>query len=185
MKSKALSKAVREEILDNIMENWTTNNPAPFNINEERQKTGDAIWKLFYGHLDYGNVPEDMFFRDTVVKYSVNGVCRFRALTESKPVLRQSTYSQAVFDDFDKEPKPYRDFEKLEKVYDKWLKEADDFKENITQILSSASSTKQLILLWPESEQFFPASLKVLPAATTLPALVTKNLNKALGITKG
>jgi len=182
MKSIRLNVEMRQDILTSMLEAWKKSNPAPYNLAEETSKIAETIWKNKYGKIDFSGIPTRMLRYSCSVQIQVNGTVKSYKLQESMPMEYQSYYNEAILKVYDKEPAFIAKYNEKVKENDKWNLSRSSFEDEIKQIIYSVNTTKQLVELWPEAEQYLPAYAADPSKGVNLPALKTSRLNAALGL---
>lgn len=183
VKSIRLSKQIRTDIKSAMIESWIKHNPAPCDIDQLRKKTGDILYEMSYPKLNVEGIPKDMLNTSHDIKIVIDGVVQCFSMTCSRPT-RGDRYRQIPNKHFKSTPRVIKDYEQAKHEYDAWIRTKNAFEEEITQILESVSTTKQLAELWPEAENYLPPYASDPSKGIKLPALKTSRLNASLGIKK-
>lgn len=182
MKSVKLNKTIKEDIINSMMSAWESNNPCKFDINKEEEKLGDLIWKRYYKQYNLEDIPKSMLRLDNTVVICINTNNYNYNMSKQMPVKKSNHWSQIPCKVFESKPAFIKEFEEKQKVHYKWASDKDTFKEEIEQIVNSVNTTKQLVELWPEAEQYIPPYANDPSKGITLPALKTSRLNELLGV---
>jgi hypothetical protein len=181
MKSIKMSRAIREQITYEMKSAWIKNNPAKFDMKKERKKVGDWVWNKAYGNVNFGDTPNELLNTQSSIYFFVGSECHNFIMSELKASVRKG-YDSSPDKTFDKNPRILNSFLDKRSKHDDWLKEKSSFVEQINQIVNSVNTTKQLVEIWPEAEQYLPAYANDPSKGINLPALKTSMLNAALGI---
>jgi hypothetical protein len=181
MKSIRLSNDIRDNIILAMVAACKKNNPEPYDLKKERECVGETLWNDLYGHLSFNKIPDTMLRIHKVVKISIRDKVSQWPLTISRPVKAED-FSKSVDAVYDEAPGFILDYWDMAKAWDKWDKALTEFQCEITQIIYSVNTTKQLVDLWPEAEDYLPAFANDPSKGINLPALKTSRLNEALGI---
>ena len=182
MKSVKLSKLIKEDIIVSMVKAWSDNNRLNFNFQAEESIVANLLWQDSYKKLNFSDIPLPILKMGSEVKISIGSEIKvFYSLVEL-PIPKKGTWSTCVIKTYNKAPKIVEKFYKLEEQHKDWLSSRSSFKEEVTQIVYSVNTTKQLVELWPEAEQYLPAFANDPSEGINLPALKTSRLNSALGI---
>lgn len=182
IKSVRLTHAIRSNIIDAMMAQWVIKNPCPHNIKEMEIKIGEAIWKANFGKLPLNKIPPRMLKHSDTIKVQVSGTVKKYSLETNRPHPFSSDYNEAIVQVFDQPTPAMLKLIDATQEIEQWEKEKKEFCEEITVILNSVGTTKQLVELWPEAEQYLPPFAADPSKIVNLPALATSRLNAALGI---
>lgn len=191
MKSLRLTKQLRESILNSFIEKYKTANPEPaLTIDEYEIKCdlAEAIHEKVYSSF-VGKIPEDMYSMSRCIKImwpnesiaslyfrdNASGEDR-RISTRVSKVEYVLTKDDTLYIDYQCKLELYR---KEQSIYNEYQKNLSKFKSNISQVLESVNTTKQLVEVWPESEPFLPKEVSN-PSSINLPAVNFAEINKVI-----
>ncbi len=183
-KSIRLSEAVRNNIVDSMMESWVKNHPSPRPPIEIEKQIGDELWLNNYGSIKnhLKKIPESMLRTATGIKVQVAGVIRVFEMSERRPHPYKDKYDTSIVQVLDEPSLNMLAHAAAKEKYNDWEESRIDFKGEIKTILHSVQTSGQLVQLWPEAEQYLPPFAADPSKGINLPALKTSRLNAMLGI---
>jgi len=191
MKSLRLTKQLRENILESFVAKYKEANTPPQEPKSERQlgqEFADKVHQKVYGKY-LSLVPEYMFNLANAIRVQLpndgvqwlyfgeneKGSCKRPCTNESK--------IEYVFTDSDPIFLEYSNALNTCKVevqqYQEYNKVLAKFKSDVSQVLESVNTTKQLVEVWPESEPFLPKEVSN-PSSINLPAVNFAEINKVI-----
>ena len=123
----------------------------------------------------------EMCIRDSYIGVQVDSEVLNIKFKEPQ-ALGECSYSTVIVEIINSDDKDYVKYEKVLESHGDWLKERRNLNTEITTVLNSVNTTKQLIEVWPEVEKFLPAHIADPNTGIKLPALKVSRLNEKLGI---
>ncbi len=209
LKSILLNKQSRQDIVDNIMQSYKKQNPAPEVVDTRLHDMQTVLLKYYrQKHADiinmYKNKPVIRKFITTSpsVEYNdSNGIaCSLPFNLEQGDDVRLPVAKRCMFvnlnnpDDVAKFPKYVIDVINNNKSKEKsvrkqraalsaWKVEYERYEQDISNVINGSRSTGQLLNVWPEVEQFLPVGASD-PSTINLPSVNINSLNARLGIKK-
>lgn len=183
-KSIRLNSAIRADIKNSMIEAYTKKQPKPHDLDKVIKAIGDRLWNEAYGKLKpyIKKLPEQMLRWSDSINVQIKGtVCSYK-MSENRPHPHHSEYNKAVVAVYDEVPDDIAAYRKAKDADDFYNQALKDFKNEITIILDSVTTTGQLVQLWPEAEQYLPPFAADPSKGINLPALKTSRLNTLLGI---
>lgn len=188
MKSQKLTNAIRDRILDNIYN--IKIKPDLDKFEKQLRYTGGWVIRNAFGDGVYDRMlqlPENYFVTTSAFDLTVDEKT-VTILTDSMRCPACYRYITITTDDRVNDKSvlnarnmyraEYRTIEnKRQKVVDKW----QDIREEVTKIIYSVNTTKQLIEIWPEVVEFLPDGVKSVDTPH-LPMVQVEKLNTLLGI---
>lgn len=185
MKSIRLSKELRNEIISSIADAYDANNPFP-----ESLENSFALWcyEKIHGGIEkkIANLDPRYFTKCTSITVAFMGEQHSFTLPEAK-IMFPSIYgrfSTNLQHHFDSKPREYLDYLAREQERDEYRQTRNKFLREVRSLVESVNSTKQLLEIWPEAEDYIPAHLADPSKGVKLPALQTSRLNERLGLCK-
>lgn len=190
MKSIRLNKAIRDEIVENVIKAWKVANPKPECIKvPSKQTLLDAAYKDWRESLGLDakiklGFPEEVLNHECYVNLIVFGENGEHVMYEGmnfrndkgEPVKRIFKRTGALH--LTTESPVYKAWKKDHDLYvrqneevKKWDVQRHDKAVEIRAVLDSVNTTKQLLEVWPEIERFMPASY-IDPSRVALPAIL-------------
>lgn len=196
MKSLRLNKQMRDAIVKNFGEKRLEANPKPQStLNRESISVDLANYchNKVYGSLKLEGVPEDMLNYAQYIKV------QFPLSEGSEDTKIENLYFEKE-DKYTYTKKPSTRLSKVEYVltksdegYKKYKKDMKLFKQEqqavkeyesdhsrylqqVRQVVNAVNTTKQLLEVWPEAEQFIPEDIRD-PSTITLPSVNIADLN--------
>lgn len=184
IKSVRLSESLRSTIRNAIMAKWKELNPPPPTEAEVSDTAARALWKLVYGKLapTIKKLPADMIVMDECISATVDGVlCEFTC-KDKMPAVSASWNPPPVaqFEGAGR-PKFYKEYMAGMEAWKEWQEKHDTFRSEISTIVGSARTMKQLYTMWPDVASLMSEGLGEV-ARCNLPALQVDEINKALGL---
>lgn len=179
MKSVRLSNSIREQILENVLSNWDEQNPEG-NLEQAENDLAIYVWNKKFGkykkHFDA--IPQGFFQKRHYVKYEHGGIVN---QAQSIHELPYRQYNEVLVTLELNDPIVCA-YQEAKEHYQDWRRRRSEIKTEVSAILESVNTSKQLIELWPQVEDFLPAHVADPDKAIKLPALDVSYLNKRLGI---
>ena len=183
MKSVRLNCDLREQVISNVMLKWQEENKAPYDYDDIHNDTALKIWDNLFGKIDFSNIQPKFLTKGKYINVSVNKKVYAFTLKKSKILTsKQTRWEDPILKNYSKMPPCILEFETKMKELNQFLNDKEEFRQEISAVINSVNTTKQLQEIWPEVLKFVPAHLINPSVGITLPAIKTDKLNKSLGI---
>ena len=199
MKSLRLNKQMRDSIVKNFGDKRLAANPEPEQTMtrvKAKELLADYCHEKVYGDIDLSCVPEDMINHSSYIRVKFPEVddkgeapienLYFEKLDcythKTKPSTNKSkveyvlTKSDSGYKQYKKDLKKYKEEEKAIKEY---KADHNRYLQQVRQVVEAVNTTKQLLEVWPEAEQFIPDDIKD-PSSITLPSVNIADLNSQI-----
>lgn len=184
VKSIRLSGQKREDILDSVMTQWAENNKAPDKTKAEHELSeyyySQSVNSKLISKLEEKSVQPFLKKGEIILVQVAQEFYRLH-LKEEKPLKDNSFHPKCCLV-LDKKPEIHEAYDKIGVEYSKYWDERCKFKSEVSGILDTVNTTRQLVELWPEIEKFLPAYLADPSKGVQLPAIPTSRLNQKLGV---
>lgn len=184
-KSVRLNKEIRTRILTSIMDKYLVKNPLPLEQANEHNWLAESVYARKYGHLEQhiSEIPSELLNMRSYILVQVAGHELAPDFLEVDGVTPERAFAQIYHPATPEEEAEYvrvnRENRKLQQVYDKAVRDMNTYREEVRDVLSSVNTSKQLVELWPEVEEFIPNTLRD-PSNIQLPTISVASLNDAL-----
>jgi len=139
-----------------------------------------SLWDSVYGqYLPALNTLPDFFLRKNSLFSISGGTNRYYTITlKNRPGKDNAVDILFEPEDWDLH---FAEVISLIKEEEEYKKNLSEFKIEIKSIIESVSTTKQLVELWSNAEEFIPATL-IDPNNINLPAINVSQINAKLGL---
>lgn len=196
MKSLRLNRQMRDAIVKNFGEKRLQANPRPVET-VTRDSVSAALASYchdkVYGDMNLEGIPEDMLnFSDYIkVRFpksegsdedKIENIY-FEKIDKYNRERKPSTRLSKVEYDLTKSDEGYKKYKRDMKLYKKEQQEIKDYNtdhsrymQQVRQVVDAVNTTKQLLEVWPEAEQFIPEDIRD-PSTITLPSVNIADLN--------
>ena len=190
MKSLRLNKEMRKNIVDNFLDKRDLKTPKPVKKGgalSAKNNLANAIHNIVYGKYTT-DLPDELVStsHSILVQLPNETVDRvyfgkdeddkriYKLSTKLGKVEYQLTADMPVWLTYLTE----REEEKIfSKSVEDWASERSKFKDQVSQVVDSVNTTKQLIEVWPEAEVFLPDDIKD-PSSINLPSINLASINE-------
>jgi len=191
MKSIRLNSTMRSAIIDNMIkafeQNWFNNKPykdLDTLLQYRSKKRIDimiTLWDKVYGCYSeaISSLPDFFFKKNTLFSVSAGGNGKYCSLTLPNRPGKESGVDLLIEED--EWDIYFQEITELNTEEELYKKELGIFKQEIKAIIESVSTTKQLVELWSNAEEFIPMTL-IDPNNINLPAINVTNINSKLGL---
>lgn len=187
MKNIRLSKTKREEILESVLKEWSRNNPFKETQDIEFQLAEELYNKAFSEKVQTLAKNKDLLpFIDYGERFmvSLNGTLETYRLKEKAPLPVHKSWNGPIISVLEKETETMKLLEEIKEYNNKLLDKREQLKREVSEILASVTTTKELVDLWPEIEPLIPAHLADPSKGINLPVIPVSRLNEKLGLVK-
>lgn len=184
-KSVRLNKEIRTRILTSIMDKYRDKNPLPVEPAKEHNWLAESVYARKYGHLeqDISEIPSELLDMRSYILVQVAGHGLNPDFLEVDGVTPKRAFAQIYHPATPEEEAEYvrvnKENRKLQQAHDKAVRDMNTYREEVRDVLSSVNTSKQLVELWPEVEEFIPNTLRD-PSNIQLPTVSVASLNDAL-----
>lgn len=196
MKSLRLNRQMREAIVKNFGEKRLQANPRPKETMTRESITVDLAnycHDKVYGGMNLKGIPEDVLHfseyikvrfpksegseEDKIENLSFERVDKYSRKTKPSTRLCKVEY------DLTKSDEGYKKYKRDMKLFKKEQQDIKDYDadhsrylQQVRQVVDAVNTTKQLLEVWPEAEQFIPEDIRD-PSTITLPSVNIADLN--------
>ena len=187
MKSIRLNKYLRQQIVNSVLEEFTDNffKDLPYKNTEGLIELRDtynkdialSIWNKHYGDIPFDKIPVNMLRSYGSIQVAVEGNSYkyfSHHLDKNKYPTGQAPVEVMVEADYDELMK---EVTALQVTLDGFLIAAKELRRDITPIIESFNTTKQLVETWSEMEKYIPANIADPSKGVTLPMLNISRLD--------
>lgn len=181
MKSIRLSKTKREEILNSVLQEWVLNNPFKETKEIEFQIAEELYNKAFSEKVQsLAKNQELKLFIEYGVRFmvSVKGILETFSLKEQRPLPVHKSWNGPIILVLEEETETMKLLQQTKYENDALFEKKEQLKREVSEILTSVNSTKELVELWPEIESLIPAHLADPSRGINLPAIPVSRLNE-------
>ena len=193
MKSRKLTVAIKDSIVDSLAASWKAANKEP-EVQDTRaklkQQLAVACHKETYKKYDFSNIPEEFLNTRSCIRVQMPDggveIANFGKDEEGKTIYLPSTRESKVEYVISKSDSFYKDYKQKLEVLKKEVEKRNEyesslhkFQAQVRQTLDSVNTTKQLVEVWPEVEEHLPESVKD-PSKIQLPSVNIQSLNEQL-----
>ena len=183
MKSVRLNCDLREQIISSVMVKWKEENKAPYDYDDIHNDTALKIWNSLFGKIDFSTIPTKFLTKGKHIRVSVNKkVYNFILKKDKILTSKQTRWEDPILKNYVKIPSSILEYETKMKELNQFQNDQEEFRQEISAVINSVNTTKQLQEIWPEVLKFVPAHLINPSVGITLPAIKTDKINKSLGI---
>lgn len=196
MKSLRLNRQMRDAIVKNFGEKRLQANPRPDETLTRESISAELAnycHNKVYGGMSLKGVPEDMLYFSDYIKVrfpkSEGGdedkieCLYFEKIDKHNRERKPSTRLSRVEYDLTKSDEGYKKYKRDMKFFKKEQQEIKDYDadhsrymQQVRQVVDAVNTTKQLLEVWPEAEQFIPEDIRD-PSTITLPSVNIADLN--------
>ena len=189
MKSIKLSKALKEEIVQNISDAYNKSTPPPFKSGKEIDNNfAKTIYRMFIedyiddiSRVDSRFINTGHYFKVTIggqykclYLYKDNGEADWLPLPAvSCAIMELSSDAQEV-----------QDYEQAKDEFQEWADKKMAMIKQAEAIINQVNTTKQLVDTWAEIEPMIPEYVRNPSKGIQLPAILVDTLNDSLGLNK-
>jgi len=199
MKSLRLNQQLRDAIVNNFADKRSKAQPRPDEtVTRESLKKdlANSVYDSVYGEVDLSKVPEDMLNVEHYIKVQFpssdpkeEGTIESLSLgrdEEGKAIYKPATRNSKVEYVLTKSDPLYKEYKRKQKLFkqeQEAIKEYDNdhkrYIQQVRQVVTAVNTTKQLLEVWPEAEQFIPDDIRD-PSTITLPSVNIADLNSQI-----
>lgn len=199
MKSLRLNQQLRDAIVNNFADKRSKAQPRPLETitrKSLKEDLANSVYVSVYGNVDLSKVPEDMLNVEHYVKVQFpssdpkeEGTIEslsFGRDGEGKSIYKPATRNSKVEYVLTKSDPLYKEYKRKQKIFkqeQEAIKEYDNdhkrYIQQVRQVVNAVNTTKQLLEVWPEAEQFIPDDIRD-PSTITLPSVNIADLNSQI-----
>lgn len=184
MKSVRLAQHSRADIAISVMagfeeayfskQPYKTEQQLRIAIEKEHITVMNRLWQRCYGHVNLSGIP-DFMITDSAFAVSCSGSSRVESMRLSKKPGKRTAIDMIIDDESE-----FQLYDKLRAELSAYNKEFEEYRREVQAVLESVTTTKQLVELWPNIEQYIPAHLADPERGVKLPALHISRLDERL-----
>lgn len=167
------------------MDKYKEKNPLPVLPDGEHYWLAERVYERKYGHLQevLDQVPESLLDMRNYILVRIGGTCIHPNFRQVEGKTRDRPFDDCYIDATEEEEREYKRVSKQDRkliqAFDTAMREQNTYREEVRDVLASVNTTKQLLELWPEVEEFIPGTLRD-PSSIQRPAISVVSLNEAL-----